>query len=182
MPRPDVKALGINYRRIPLMAVGKDVYCDTRICLQKLEKMFPDGALGSSLPEQHALEKLFEIWTIDGGVFNRASQLIPTSMPLLNDPKFTKDREDYSGRSWDKDSIKANRPEALAHVRNAFDLLETTLLADGREWIMKTDKPSLADIHGMTTSFDVAIYANARRQRYGPSTGSAGSKMRFRRT
>ena len=34
------------------------------------------------------------------------------------------------------------------HVKKVFDFLETTLLADGRNWARKTDKPSLADIHG----------------------------------
>ena len=130
------------------MSIGKDVYCDTRIILQKLEQLFPEGAIGASQPEYKALQKLLEIWTIDGGVFNRASQLIPASMPLLNDPKFTKDRQDFSGRSWEKSKIEANRPEALAHIRNAFDLLETTLLSDGREWVLKTEKPSLGDIEG----------------------------------
>ena len=84
----------------------------------------------------------------DGGVFNRASQLIPASMPLLNDPKFTTDRQDFSGRSWEKSKIEASRPEALAHIRNAFNLLETTLLSDDREWVLKTEKPSLGDIEG----------------------------------
>ena len=141
--------MGVKYRRIPLMSIGRDVYCDTRLILQKLEKHFPDGILGSSQADERALQKLLEIWTVDGGVFNRAAQLIPTSMPLLNDPVFTKDREDFSGRSWDKSKIGALRPEALAHIRSSFDLLETTLLADDREWILKTEKPSLADIEGM---------------------------------
>lgn len=74
--------------------------------------------------------------------------MIPTEMPLLRDPKFTKDREDFSGRSWDKEQIMAMRPEALAHMRSSFKFLETTLLADGRRWILKTDKPTLADIEG----------------------------------
>ena len=161
LPRPDVKALGVSYRRIPLASIGRDVYCDTWLILQKLEKHFPNGALGSSQSDGRALQKLLEIWTIDGGVFNRAAQLIPSSMPLLNDPKFTKDREDFSGRSWDKTQMEAFRPEALAHIRSAFDLLETTLLADGREWILKTEKPSLADIEGMNADAVFAGSTNA---------------------
>jgi len=152
LPRPDVKALGINYRRIPLMSIGRDVYCDTRIILQKLEQLFPEGAIGASQSDHKALQKLLEVWAVDGGIFNRASQLIPASMPLLNDPKFTKDRQDFSGRSWEKSKIEANRPEALAHIRNAFDLLETTLLSDDRDWILKTEGPSLGDIEGMRPS------------------------------
>ena len=148
LPRPDVKALGISYRRIPLMSIGRDVYLDSRLILHKLEKKFPDGALGATEPEQKGLEKLLEKWTIEAGVFNRAAQLIPTDMPLLRDPKFARDREDFSGRSWDSKDMAKMRPEAVAHVREAFALMETTLLADGREWILKTDKPSLADIEG----------------------------------
>lgn len=148
MPRPDLKALGVNYRRIPVMAIGRDIYCDTRIMLRKLEELFPNSPLRASTSEKKAIEKFLEVWTIEAGIFVRASQLIPTNMPLLNDPKFTKDREDFSGRSWNKDQIAANRPEALAAIRNGFKFLETTVLADGRQWVLKTDRPTLADIEG----------------------------------
>lgn len=130
------------------MSIGRDVYCDTRLILQKLEERYPDGALGASQPDQKAVEKLLEKWTIDGGVFARASQLIPPEMPLLKDPKFKKDREEYTGRSWAMSDVTKMRPEALAQMRDNFDFLETGLLADGREWILKTAKPSLADIEG----------------------------------
>lgn len=149
LPRPDLKLLNVNYRRIPLLAIGKDVYCDTRIILQKLEDFFPEGCLGASEPDQKAIQKLLETWAIQAGLFNRASQLIPPSMPLLNDPKFQRDREDFSGRSWSKEDITRMRPEAIAHIRNGFRFLETTLLADNREWILNTKTPSLADIEGM---------------------------------
>lgn len=131
------------------MAIGRDVYCDSRIILRKLEELFPDGALGATTAEGKALEKLLETWVIEGGIFVRASQLIPSSMPLLNDPKFVSDREEYSGRSWSKAQIDANRPEAVAAIRNGFKFLETTLLADGRNWVLKTEKPTLADIEAI---------------------------------
>lgn len=158
LPRPDVKALGVTYRRIPLMSIGRDVYADTRIILSKLEELFPKGKLGATDSDGKALEKLLDSWTIDSGVFLRASQLIPPDMPLLKDPSFSKDREDFSGRSWSKEKILENRPEAIAHIRNAFNLLETTLLADGREWILKTDKPSLGDIEGTQMDCCTALH------------------------
>ena len=130
------------------MSIGRDIYCDTRLILQKLEEKSDTGTLGASEPEQKAIEKLLEQWTIDGGVFNRTAQLIPPEMPLMKDSKFVKDREDYMGRSWAKSDVINSRPEALAHMREFFQLLESTILADGREWVLKTEKPSLADIHG----------------------------------
>ncbi len=148
LPREDISALGLTYRRIPVMAIGRDVYCDSRLMLQKLEERFPDGALGASEPDQRAVEKLLESWTIDGGIFARASQAIPLEMPLLKDSKFTNDRQDFSGRSWALDDMKALRPEAITHLRDAFAMLENGLLADGRKWILKTEKPALADIEG----------------------------------
>ncbi|KAL8926195.1 MAG: hypothetical protein Q9208_003098 [Pyrenodesmia sp. 3 TL-2023] len=148
LPREDINALGVKYRRIPIMSIGRDIYCDTRLVLDKLEERFPSGALGASQPDQKALEKLFEQWTVDG-VFTRASQLIPPEMPLFKDPRFTKDREEFMGRSWEIPEVVKGRPEALVHMRQFFELLESTILADGRQWVLKTDIPSLADIHAV---------------------------------
>jgi hypothetical protein len=83
-----------------------------------------------------------------GPLFLRAASLIPTNLPAVTDLKFTKDREDLCGRQWSKDALERGRPESIAYMQSCFDLLETTLLADGRNWILKTDKPSLADIEG----------------------------------
>ncbi|KAL8857678.1 MAG: hypothetical protein Q9178_005843 [Gyalolechia marmorata] len=143
-----MNALGVKHRRIPILSIGRDVYCDTRLILQKLEERFPFGTIGASRPDDKAVEKLLETWTIDG-VFSRAAQAIPLEMPLLNDPKWVKDREDYMGRSWAKEDMGKGRPEALAHLREAFQLLESTLLADGRQWILRTEQPSLADIEAI---------------------------------
>ncbi|KAL1958677.1 hypothetical protein VTO42DRAFT_4020 [Malbranchea cinnamomea] len=147
MPRPDLAALGVQYRRIPVLAIGRDLYCDSRLILQKLEERFPDGALGATDNDGKALEKLLEVWTTDV-VFGRAAQLIPSDTPLTSDPKFIEDRRDFFNTpNQEKYGALQRRPEATLHVKQAFHFLETTLLADGRTWIRKTDKPSLADIH-----------------------------------
>jgi len=148
MPRADLAALGVKYRRIPVMAIGRDVYCDTRLILKKLEDKFPNGALGATDPEKKAVEKLLEKWTIEGPIFARGMSLIPTSLPNMNDPIFMKDREQMTGQPWSKETLDKGRPESVAYMRSVFEFFETTLLADGRDWILKTDKPSLADIEG----------------------------------
>ncbi|KAL8971854.1 MAG: hypothetical protein Q9197_003060 [Variospora fuerteventurae] len=148
LPREDVNALGVKYRRIPILSIGRDIYCDTRLILDKLEERFPSGKLGASEPEQKVIAKLLEKWTVDG-VFPRAAQLIPSAMPVLNNPKFVQDREDMTGRSWAKSAIAEGRPEALAHMREFFQLFESTILADGRDWVLNTEKPTLADIHAV---------------------------------
>lgn len=69
-------------------------------------------------------------------------------MPLLKDKKFRRDREDYTGTSWEPENVEKGRAEALVEVRNAFELLETTVFADGREWILGGEGPGMADIEG----------------------------------
>jgi glutathione S-transferase len=156
MPRPDVKAIGVEYRRIPLMSIGRDIYCDTRIILTKLDELFPASAahpsISASTLEDKAIEKLLGFWITDGGIFPRASQLIPTSLPLMQDPKFKKDRAEMTGRNNSTEVIEALRPEALMEIKGALKVLEEILLADGREWILKSKGPSLADIEGMDHS------------------------------
>ena len=147
LPRPDLAALGVHYRRIPVLAIGRDIYCDTRLILSKLETLFPGSILGPKNSDQLALSQLFSKWCIEGGVFARASQLIPSEMPLLKDPKFKTDREDLTGRSWSKEKIDEGRPEALADMANAFSFVES-LLGDGRDWVLGGAGPTLGDIEG----------------------------------
>ena len=33
LPRKDLEALGITFRRIPVLAVGKDLYCDSNLII-----------------------------------------------------------------------------------------------------------------------------------------------------
>lgn len=145
MPRPDLEAIGVNYRRIPVMAIGKDVYCDTRIIFRKLEKLFPDGRIGATSPDGWAVQKLLEIWHVEGPLFSRGAASMP--LGVFSDPKFSKDREQMTGRPWNAEAMEKFRPEALTYVRSAFSFLEK-LLADGRQWIISTSQPSLADIEG----------------------------------
>ncbi|ROW13380.1 hypothetical protein VPNG_05509 [Cytospora leucostoma] len=158
MPRPDIAKLGIKYRRIPILSIGRDVYLDTRLILQKLEQL-PDVSaprLGAAEgTEQRGVERLLEALNIDGGVFLWAAALLPRDLPVFKDPAFLRDRADYlaggsgGGAGAVLQQTPAARYEALSGIRDAFELLETTLLADGRDWILKTDGPSLADIEAI---------------------------------
>lgn len=152
LPRPDLKALGVNYRRIPVLAIGRDIYCDTRLQLKALEAHFPASAKNPSLslptPEHAAICALFERWAIDGGLFGRGALLIPADGDFLKNPKVQKDRGDFSNSSWSADTLNRARPEAMANVRDVFVLLEDSLLKDGRKWIVNTANPTLADIEG----------------------------------
>jgi len=149
LPRPDLEALGVNYRRIPLLSIGRDMYLDSRLILRKLETAFPSGALGGTTADQRALQQLLERWTVDGGVIARALQLMPLDGPLINSEAFRKDRESMGFRQFDVSARIKARPEAIVMIRECFALMETTLLADGRDWVFGGPDPSLGDIEGM---------------------------------
>lgn len=68
---------------------------------------------------------------------------------MLLDPKFTKDRAQMTGRAWSKEALNAARPEALVEMRNAMAFLETGLLADGRNWLTRTDGPTQVDLEAV---------------------------------
>ncbi|KAH8820903.1 hypothetical protein F5884DRAFT_65739 [Xylogone sp. PMI_703] len=157
LPRPALEALGVSYRRIPLLSIGKDVYVDSRLIIEKLEALYPPSSSHPAIvpvppaPSTLAFGKLFEIWNTDGGIFDRLTELVPSDAPLLSDEKFTKDREQYSGRSWGKEMQDRLRPDALVEIRHGFSFLEDQVLGDGREWVLGKEGPSLADIHAVWT-------------------------------
>ncbi|KIW04495.1 uncharacterized protein PV09_04252 [Verruconis gallopava] len=144
MPREVLAKLGVRYRRIPVMAIGKDIYCDSRMIISKLEKLYPENTLGASSPIEQAFEYLLENFINDAGPFLRAAQMIP---PSLISPEFAKDRSEMTGRVFEAQGRERQRPEAMAHVRMYFNLFETKILADGRKFISGTDEPRLGDIH-----------------------------------
>src|SRR5215831_19159437 len=59
MPKPDLMPLTGGYRKTPVLQVGADIYCDTRLIARELERrfptptLFPDGNRGLSLALTH---------------------------------------------------------------------------------------------------------------------------------
>ncbi|KAF1988774.1 hypothetical protein K402DRAFT_351203 [Aulographum hederae CBS 113979] len=155
MPRPSLAALTLSYRRIPVLAIESTIYIDTRLILRVLETMdFPDALppLSSRVPPQMkddyaAMQILLSRWVVDAGVFMRAVSLMPADLPNLSDPRFIKDREEFAGRPWgSREARERGKPESVVAIGDVFGVLEGTLLRDGREWLFKTEGPSMGDI------------------------------------
>ncbi|KAL2843006.1 hypothetical protein BJX68DRAFT_257564 [Aspergillus pseudodeflectus] len=151
LPRPDLARLGIRYRRIPLLSIGRDVYLDSPLILERLERLKvgkPSFASQAS-PDQQGLERLLASYTLDTSFFmNIVKVLLPTT-PLIRNEDFLKDRADMAGGGPSMnfaDVVQATRPDAIVAVKNAIEFLETTLLVDGREWLAKTDAPGRGDV------------------------------------
>ena len=134
LPRKDLEELGITYRRIPVLAVGKDVYCDSGlifdIVLDKLAK--------KQLPTSPA-DKAWEAWGLE--TFKAALPLIPHELVT---PDFVKDRETIFPMLKRPD-FKTLRPSAVADLQSRLSFLENDVLASNP--FIGGDKLSVADIH-----------------------------------
>ena len=152
LPRPELEALNVKYRRIPILAIGRDIYCDTRLIHAKLESLYPSNNLSSSLSRADlGLCKLLESWTLDS-LFMRLASILPSSFSLMQDPEWLADRAEMLGRpmgqTLSEEQREASRKEGMAHVQAAFDLVERTWLSDGRQWICGTSGVTLVDLMG----------------------------------
>jgi glutathione S-transferase len=148
MPRPDLAAIDVQYRRIPIMAIGKDIYIDSRLIVDKLQALYPDKSSATVTAEQSGYRKLFEHYS-DSALFNNAVKLMPywSSNSMVQNKAFLDDRQKLmGGRRMTAERMQAGRPEGLQNMRQAFELMENTFLADGRQWILGTGKPTVADI------------------------------------
>ncbi|KAI0406054.1 glutathione S-transferase [Xylaria palmicola] len=168
MPRPDLVLLGVSYRRIPVLSIGRDVYVDSRLIFRKLEALYPPSAAhpgisaahaAAGTPEQVALERLLGARATDPAFFRAFVQCMPAR--VFADPAFLRDRAAMNGIDLDQATAGASpfaaealdraRPEVLGFARRWVRELEEGLLADGRPWILDSNNgnnggPSLADI------------------------------------
>jgi len=175
LPRPEITdLLGITYRRIPILAIGNDVYCDTSLIASALERRFPASqGYGTIFPSKKhgagadtGLIKAFAKHWADTVLF----PLAPIHLPWEKfPPAFVKDRGTLRGGPIDVEAMVAQRGKSLSMLSTYFSLVEEQL-SDGREWLFDTELPSLADVsvhfvyawlksfRGVETLFDASTF------------------------
>lgn len=140
MPKPQLLPLTGGYRRIPVMQIGADIYCDSVLIVRELERrfpapsLFPDGNPGLA----HALA----LWT-DRSFFQAAVAVIFGNLAEHVDPAFIADREALSGQPFDTARMRLAIPHMEAQLR-AHVALIAEQLADGRAFLGGA-APGLAD-------------------------------------
>jgi glutathione S-transferase len=140
MPKPDLLALTGGYRRIPVMQIGADVYCDSVLIVRELERRFPEPTLFPG--GQRGLDQAAAQWT-DRGMFQAAVTVIFAGLGDSVDPAFVKDREALSGQPFDPAAMRAAVPHMAGQLR-AHAALLSEQLADGRTFL-SGDRPGLID-------------------------------------
>lgn len=141
MPKPDLVPLTGGYRKIPVMQIGADIYCDTQIILRELERRYPTPSI---FPIKNGLAYAIGFWSDRlffmpsvGIVFGEIGHMVPE--------EFKKDREKLSGNSFSTEAMAAAAPFARDQWRAHADFVAETL-EDGRAF-MGGPKPGAADIH-----------------------------------
>ena len=140
MPKPDLIPLTGGYRKIPVMQIGADIYCDSQLILAELERRFPETPLMPNAGLSHAVG----FWA-DRVVFQAAVAVIFGSLGDKVDPAFIKDREALSGRPFDPAQMAAAVPIMREQYRAHMSFLEAQLAARGP--YLSGERATVTDIH-----------------------------------
>lgn len=133
LPRLTLLDLGITYRRIPVLAIGGDVYCDTALIIDVIQKHL--GGLPTSSAD-HAYE------VFGNHVFYQGLSCIP---PSFFTEDFIKDRAPIFPICARKD-FETLGPSGKEEFKSHLAIVERDFLKDANPFIGGA-KPALADIH-----------------------------------
>ena len=131
MPKPELIPLTGGYRRIPVLQIGADVYCDTQCIVRVLERVqpeptiYPDGSVATA----HA----WNLWA-DRLLFLPVVAIVFAEIGPLVPAAFIEDRTKMMpGRDFRE--IPQQAPYAREQVRALVATLEAQL-GDGRPWLL----------------------------------------------
>jgi glutathione S-transferase len=140
MPKPQLVPLTGGYRRIPVLQIGADVYCDSQLIVRAIEHLHPTPTIypGGSEGICHALnlwaDRIFFVATVPV-----LFALIGAQVPK----EFIDDRAKLMGGRADFSDVPKQAPYAREQCRAAAALIGAQL-ADGRPFLLG-DAFSLAD-------------------------------------
>lgn len=140
MPKPQLLPLTGGYRRIPVLQIGADVYCDTQLIARVIERLHPEPTIYPDASEGAC--HVFNLWA--DRLFFFATT--PVLFALIGEhvPKaFIEDRTKLLGGRANFADIPKQAPYAREQCRGAGALLAAQL-GDGRPFLLGSHF-SLAD-------------------------------------
>ena len=142
LPKSDYLALTGGYRRTPSLQIGADVYCDSRLIVEELERrrpapsLFPGGAAG--------LHRVLECWA-EASLFWPCALAVTGANVDALPSAFHADRAAMRSRPPPApDRVRAVGAAARTDIALQLPWLED-MLADGRAWLLGA-APGLADL------------------------------------
>jgi len=144
MPKPDYTELTGGYRRTPMMQIGADIYCDSKLCAQVLERLHPTPTL---FPGDVATIWGVSRWAETGFLM---AVLIFFGVGGLFDEAFIADRKRMAPQ-LDLEQVKKIVPAKILQLAQILERLERQL-SDGRAFLLGAT-PSLADLAAHHTTY-----------------------------
>jgi glutathione S-transferase len=132
LPKPDLTALTGGYRRAPVLQIGADIYCDTRLILRQLEKSRPQPALFE--PGSIGVANAIAAWA-EGPLFHSVMLYAWGTNYDLMPRELIEDRARMRGlRTPSIASVQRAAERHAPLVRLQLPFIED-MLADGRRWV-----------------------------------------------
>ena len=136
MPKPELTPLTGGYRRIPVLQIGADIYCDTQVILAEIERRAPGPKAISGA------DWAVNFWA-DRQFFGVTVPIIFGALGDATSKEFIADREKLSGRPFNVEAMKAAAGYMRPQWRAQGAWIEAGL-ADA-DWL-GGEAPGLADI------------------------------------
>ncbi len=136
-PKPKLTPLTGGYRRIPVMQIGADIYCDTACIVRELEARYPEPSIYAG--NRGAAETI--AWWADRQLFTAAAGLVLATVGQTLPPEFKADREKMVP-GLRIDALGEQAPHAKNQFRAFCQALEHQL--GGRSYVLG-EAFSLAD-------------------------------------
>jgi len=124
-PKPDLVALTGGYRKVPVLQIGADVYCDTHLIAEVLEARHPEP---STRNEPGRFTEIVEHW-VDTNLFARAVGYTFGALADFLPDALLADRAALRGAPLERDALKAALPLATQELHTQLTWLETALSA-----------------------------------------------------
>jgi glutathione S-transferase len=140
MPKPQLVPLTGGYRRIPVLQIGADVYCDSALIARVLERLHPNPT--SHPGGSEGLCNALGFWT-DRAFFLAAVPVVFGKIGPAVPQAFIEDRKKLMGGNVDFSVVMQNAPLAADQLRAHAQWVELQL-GDGRPFLLG-ERPSLAD-------------------------------------
>ena len=140
-PRPHLDVLAGGYRRIPVLQVGADVYCDTEVIFRALERIAPEPSL---YPQGEGLAKALSLWW-DRATWKPAIGVLVAHIGEHLPEAFLQDRkESYLGYDISKEAMAPMLPAYVQQLAAAAEWLDD-MLGQGGDFLTG-DRMSAADL------------------------------------
>jgi len=123
MPKPKLIPLTGGYRRIPVLQIGADVYCDTGIIIRKIDELFPEptlypNGLEAAAHQMNIFADRRMFWSTTPVIFAKLAAVVPK--------EFIEDRSKMM-QGADFGQIPAQAPDARNQLRAYLDTMDRQL-------------------------------------------------------